>query len=772
MATIGEEVTANPTYTNVIDDTQNYVLDGIYTQGEIVQYGDNIYLIGASNPDFLIYSILDTYDDTQVVNTATNVAASTVLEDDKSIKYNSIYGYRILKNKRICVLNRYYYSSAKDERVTYTINAANGSILGTFEIYSGSWGANGTIDFFNNSGQFDDILFITIPESYSSEGNINAESIVTLSGDSWIGLTSAPIGIYNQAACVVGTDIYYFGGQTSQSYYVDYLYKYDTVNDIWSLVDQHGGGNDVPRRRTNASMCSNGTELFLLGGEGDDNPATEQVWKFTIATNTWSRLWYYRIMAGQYNLGLTILGDYLYVLGYDGHKFKKYDINTGDPTDLSNPPDTDMESYAGRVFLSNYNSDTQIVAAHGQMKSYGQAFTCVYKYDVLADTWDIVYQILNLTSSVAAETDYVACRGTIGFDGDLVYFLSGVYNDYRMFTVDVTDGSKQYAISHGKRQLYASLINVNNVLFVANGKGDDSSFLSMNWKYDTSVTDNLRYGAINPVNKGILLSNGLDILTYIGKVNQYKPFDDANITPAVFTSPMEYIVTSSDEFNAFTLAKVLASSITYSFIWDATDEDEYEKWNNGVYTANGTGGNGITKMATVDIDCKRDAVGRFSLYPTTVIYYAGIQMPSNSTIEITLTHTDDIELGDFTVNNTMTGGFTNMDFSHTIKDFNDYTPDAWGNVPQGNKAVVTKFNVTVDILLENYDHVVSLHESLIRKFITIDASDSITGAVDSKSIFASLIRRVRIVSVSHSTNVKGDDLGKMATVTLGVQEIV
>jgi len=267
----------------------------------------------------------------------------------------------------------------------------------------------------------------------------------------------------------------------------------------------------------------------------------------------------------------------------------------------------------------------------------------------------------------------------------------------------------------------------------------------------------------------------------VGITNNVRPFDGTNITPAEHDgtkSDMIYTVQGDEEFNAFTLAKVLATSITYSFNYPF-GHSEYGLWLDGVAVANG--GNGIVKTETKDIDCTRDAIGRLSLYPTTVVYYADTQMAVDKTtpddykypsVTINLSYDGLIQLGDFTFNNTITGGLTNLEFSHSIQDFNTYTPDPWGNIPEGTKAVVTKFNITVDIELENYDHVVSLHESLVRKFVTIDASDSINGDPNSISIFASLIRRVRITSVSHKTIVKDGDMWVMAGVTLSVQEIV
>lgn len=239
-------------------------------------------------------------------------------------------------------------------------------------------------------------------------------------------------------------------------------------------------------------------------------------------------------------------------------------------------------------------------------------------------------------------------------------------------------------------------------------------------------------------------------LTEIGATNQYKPFDGQNITPAISTSPMTYTIKADEPFNSFTLAKVKASQITYTF-----------------KNSSGT----TIKTDTATIDLKRDELGILSDYPTTVTFYANQQMEANSTVEITLTYDDEIELGDFTLNNSVDSGFTNLTFSHGIKDYNDYTPDAFGNIPESVKAIVTTFDVTVDVPITNYDYMVSFLESIAGKNVTIDGSDSNGEVADSESVFASLTRRVRVVSPNIATKVKDNSLDRMATLKFKVQEI-
>lgn len=261
-------------------------------------------------------------------------------------------------------------------------------------------------------------------------------------------------------------------------------------------------------------------------------------------------------------------------------------------------------------------------------------------------------------------------------------------------------------------------------------------------------------------------------LSLIGVINPLKPFDGEGISPATHdgtVSDMQYVLKGTEVFNAFTVAKVLASSITYTFTLPVGDP-EYALWLDGAQVA--SGGNGIVKTATSTIDCKRDSKGLLSDYPTSRVFYADKQMPVDSTVTISIAYGGTISLGDLTFNNAIKDTLTNLDFGHGIQDYNDYTPDPWGKIPEAVKAKVTMFNITMDVLLENYDYAVSFHESIAGKNVMIDASDSKGQPRDGKRIFSSLIRRVRITNVTSNSIVKEGDLYRLAGVTMSVTEVV
>jgi len=369
------------------------------------------------------------------------------------------------------------------------------------------------------------------------------------------------------------------------------------------------------------------------------------------------------------------------------------------------------------------NAHSAIVKSNGSLFTSGDNF---YGELGLGDNTNV-----NVHTDTGSDVNGVACGAyhTIAQKTDNIAYSTGYNNNGQL--------------GHGGTS------NTNSL--TTTGKSPDT-FAIENWTplYDQDIVrmgDSRYIAYLISENSPNIFAN----LTEIGIVNELKPFDDQNITPAISSSPMTYKITGTEEFNAFTLAKVLASSVSYTF--------------------KDSGGSPV-KSATVDIDCTRDKDGILSKYPTTVVFYAGQQMEANSTVEITLTHDEDIELGDFPLNNMIDAGFTNLSFSHGIQDFNDYTPDPWGQIPESVKAIVTTFNISMDVLMTNYDYAVSFNESIAGKNVTIDASDSDGAVADGISIFGSLVRRVRVINPVSKTKVKDDEIERMATLLMEAEEIV
>ncbi|MDM5264676.1 hypothetical protein PF327_10765 [Sulfurovum sp. XTW-4] len=442
-------------------------------------------------------------------------------------------------------------------------------------------------------------------------------------------------------------------------------------------------------------------------------------------------------------------GDYLYRIQFP------LDIEIGTFDELADAFKGDIVQYNGKLYeltedFSIYPIDANTDAGfNAQVQGgyhVGDAYSIMWKDAKVGDSIRLPkFSGLNIvtwgTKTITAIT---------GSSYDLIY----VWDDSATYPDEyetVTLASFSNSLSKGTQFMYKDTIYMSDYEYSIAGD-------YVNYPPGTSVVPN----------RWVPVEYRKVLISYI---NPLKVFDGANINPAIHdgsVSDMQYVIKGLEEFNAFTLAKVLASSLTYTFTLPVGDPD-YGLWLNGSSVA--SGGNGIVKTDTVSIDCTRDAAGILSDYPTTVIFYADMQMPVNSTVTITLSYGSIIQIGDFTMNNTVSDGLTNLEFSHAIQDYNDYTPDAWGGISEGVKAVVTKFNITMDVNIEDYDRMVSFHESIIRKFVTVDGSDSGTAVAGSK-IFNSLTRRVLITSVSSKTVNDNGRLGQKGVITLSAREIV
>ena len=244
--------------------------------------------------------------------------------------------------------------------------------------------------------------------------------------------------------------------------------------------------------------------------------------------------------------------------------------------------------------------------------------------------------------------------------------------------------------------------------------------------------------------------NDLPNFSGVGATNDMKPFDSKNYTYASATGTMTYTITSESKFNVIALGNVKATSVTIVF----KEED-----GSVVTTINNT------------IDTSRDELGYLEDWHTTEIYYADTIISSGGTVEVTLNGTT-IELATLLLGVAVDTGFTNLTMTHKYKDFSVFEYDEWGNADYTERAKVSTYTGSVDILIENYDRTDRLMTSLGKNLVMIDGSDSNNKVADSISIFAATKRIGRFLSFSQKTVIKDNDIDRMATYDFTLEEIV
>lgn len=236
----------------------------------------------------------------------------------------------------------------------------------------------------------------------------------------------------------------------------------------------------------------------------------------------------------------------------------------------------------------------------------------------------------------------------------------------------------------------------------------------------------------------------------IGKSDPYKPFDNKNYTKATRDSNIQYVVKGTIKFDTLALGHLKADSVLVEF----RDSNS-----------------NLIKSINQVVDSSRDSFDYLEKYHTTIILYSEQVMEANSTVSITITGTD-CEIGTIMLGQSVDAGFTNLNLKNTYKDFSVIQEDEWGNVDYVERAKVSKYDGSVDIMITDYDRIDRLMTSIGARLIILNGSDSLNQISDSQNIFASTQKIGRIRGFQQQTKVKDNDMDRTATYTFSLEEIV
>ena len=191
--------------------------------------------------------------------------------------------------------------------------------------------------------------------------------------------------------------------------------------------------------------------------------------------------------------------------------------------------------------------------------------------------------------------------------------------------------------------------------------------------------------------------------TAVYKVHELQPFDELNTSYAEAENTMQYKIKSLAKFNSFTLAGVTAKSLTYT-VRNSSNE--------------------VIKTDTVAIDCWLDPDHSLEQGSTTLLISVGEMVTINGTIKIELTNDGTVYLGSFFTNLSIDEGATQFDIKPSIRDYNDYTPDSWGQIPEAVKAKVKSGTFNVIVPYSDFNYTYLRHKHYQGSFVTIDPTDA------------------------------------------------
>lgn len=235
--------------------------------------------------------------------------------------------------------------------------------------------------------------------------------------------TTFPLNIYKMAAGVVGTDIYLFGGgysEGSKIYYVDTIYKFDTITETLELLSE-----TLPIANSNIRVGVVGTDIYLFGGAKDT-----QLYKFDTKTETLSDAYTVDGSFGE-SIGIGVLGAKIYLFGglttsspYYVDTIRVFDTKTNVLTTLDTK-------------LAHASADIGVAVVGNKMFLFGGrkmngGVSQIYMYDTNNNS-------LSYTGTTFSMIPYSICAEVIG---NQIYLVAGNYTG-----LDESKKIKRYTVT-------------------------------------------------------------------------------------------------------------------------------------------------------------------------------------------------------------------------------------------------------------------------------------------------------------------------------------
>jgi non-specific serine/threonine protein kinase len=149
------------------------------------------------------------------------------------------------------------------------------------------------------------------------EGGEGAEKTVSsvLKFDSrtqiWSEMAPMPAERDNAGACVVGDDVYIFGGNTDDRVTTATTYRYNTETNEWTTLAP------LPEAKSHYSVSVVDGLIYVIGGGFSMNTSTRSVHRFDPMENLWSAV--APMSVARSTFGSFVLGGNIYAVGgFDG----------------------------------------------------------------------------------------------------------------------------------------------------------------------------------------------------------------------------------------------------------------------------------------------------------------------------------------------------------------------------------------------------------------------------------------------------------------------
>ena len=156
----------------------------------------------------------------------------------------------------------------------------------------------------------DDALYVLGGREQDDEGNEDTVRSV-LKFDSqmqiWSEVAPMPAARERAGTCVLGSDIYIFGGLDDEDESTPTTYRFSIETNEWATLAA------MPEAKYDSSVCVFDSQIFLVGGMNSDYAAVSSVHRFDPVANSWSAV--APMSVARSRCGAFVLGGSIYVVG-------------------------------------------------------------------------------------------------------------------------------------------------------------------------------------------------------------------------------------------------------------------------------------------------------------------------------------------------------------------------------------------------------------------------------------------------------------------------
>jgi hypothetical protein len=218
----------------------------------------------------------------------------------------------------------------------------------------------------------------------SDKVRLTSVELYDASLDAWSAAPSLSWPRFAHCACTVGDAIFVLGGieedEEGDEEIVNSVLKFDCQTQTWSELPP------MPEERFRAGACVLGSDIYVFGGESDNEVTKSTAYRFNTETNEWATL--APMPESTSHHSVSVLDGLIYVIGGEDEAGKSLrSVHRFDPA--ANMWSTVAPMSVARSMLGSFVMRGSIYAVSGYDGEDRRLFS-MERYSVVSDTWSVV----------------------------------------------------------------------------------------------------------------------------------------------------------------------------------------------------------------------------------------------------------------------------------------------------------------------------------------------------------------------------------------------